>query len=367
MKSKIVFGSIAAQHDNLGDIVIRRIFFNAFLEKGNSLVLLTQKMPKPYVESFNLPGDVRYVSNPIKFQVELIKAALLGRASLVYAPGPHTLSDSPGAVAKAAVMLANAVLIRSTGGVIETAGRALRGRGRITTFLERRLADLMTTYVVRDSASEAVVGRSLHLAPDLALARKNADSSDIRKYVSCSFRSDTPVDVAAFSRLARQFTEAGYEVVMVSQVQRDDDQHEEIAKHLGLRAFLWGSRSHAEQLTLVDEVYAKSYAVISNRLHGLIFGITSGAIPVEYRVGKSDKIRTTLSPWIDSYPVFNQDRTDSAPDAGFMTQTELEYLIPGLASSATKARERVNDVLQGLSDSKSLYGAKSQSGNSPTK
>lgn len=347
LKTRMIFGSIAAQHDNLGDIAIRRVFFDAFARQGHPLVLLTHKMPKAYIDLFQLAGDVKMVSSPMRFQFQLIWEALNGRADLIYAPGPHVLEDAPADLLKTALMLANAVLIRFKGGVIQTAGRALRGKGRIAVYLERRLIAMMKNYVVRDSVSDSVVGRPLVLAPDLALGRERTSPRNSRLFVACSFRSDTVISSATFGTLAIQLTTAGFQVVLVSQVKRDDTQHERLAAEFGLQAFLWGTKSHAEQQIVVDDVYSNSHAVVSNRLHGLIFGITSGALPIEYRTGTSDKIRSTLTPWFGAVPVVDQTNHEN-PGEDVISIEALELSSVEFESAAQNAYELVQGVLKTL-------------------
>lgn len=347
MNSKTIFGSLSAQHDNLGDIAIRQLFFKAFADAGNRLVLLTHKMPPTYIDMFDLGENVQYVSSPIKFQLQLIRRALMGRAHLVYAPGPHSLIDSPQALVKTAVMLANSILIRATGGVIQTAGRAVRGKGQLASAMERGLVALMANYVVRDSTSESVVGLKLVQAPDLALGRFSYGDT-IRPHVSCSFRSDTPVDSSTFGQLVKQFKGAGYELVLVSQVRRDDLQHEKLAREFGLKTLLWGTKSHAEQQIVVDKMYKSSYAVVSNRLHGLIFGIAAGAIPVEYRIGQSDKIVSTLAPWFGDYPVVHNATATSDKTQDVISLEELMHMRKSLNRASLEARKCVSGVLAGL-------------------
>jgi hypothetical protein len=305
MTKKKVFGSICAQHDNLGDIAIRRVFFKGLEENDTQLILLTHGMPTTYVDLFGFSEDVELIASPFRFQLRLLQAALKGQADLVYAPGPHILKDSLPSLSKTLLMLLNILLVRSFGGSILTAGRALRGDGRVAKFLERILISLSKAYFVRDSVSAEIVGAELQAAPDLAFGQVITPRDGERRLIACSFRNDEPINTNTFEKVVRQLGSSGFEVVLVSQVKRDDFQHELLATQFGLDAYLWKSKSHGEQQAIVDATYAASFAVVSNRLHGLIFGITCGALPVEYRILSSDKIRSTLAPWFKSIPVID--------------------------------------------------------------
>ena len=343
-----VFGSIAAQHDNLGDIAIRRVFFQKYTDEGRSLVLLCKGMPTTYIELFNFSPHVTLVPNSIAFQLKLLWEALNRRADLVYAPGPHRLDDDPKAIAKTILMLANIALIRASGGVIQTAGRALRGNGRLSWILERQIVRLSRLYVVRDSASLALMENEVLHAPDLAFGmdRTARASNHPRKLVALSFRNDTNIDLDTFERLIASLKVHNFNPVLVSQVRRDDVQHEKLATKFGLEAFLWGKKSHTDQQSVVDSVYRRSFAVISNRLHGLIFGIMAGAIPVEYRIGASDKISSTVTPWFGSYPIISDQ--EHAPGANTETIQSLIEDLKDFDQRVDSVRTSVDHTLAAL-------------------
>lgn len=302
-------------------------------------------MPGAYIDLFGFSDEIQLISSPVKFQLRILQAAFKGQADLVYAPGPHILKDSLTGIAKTLLMLGNIALIRSTGGVVQTAGRALRGNGRIAARLERKLIASSNLYVVRDSVSDSIVKVPLSSAPDLAFGRKIVSRTDGRLLISCSFRNDTPVNTTTFGQVVRELTGSGFEVVLVSQVRRDDAQHERLAQEFGLRAFLWKSKTHSEQQGIVDATYAGSHAVISNRLHGLIFGITSGAIPVEYRIGSSDKIRSTLTPWFEVLPVIEDNGSD------VFSVDALDQTTEYFNDSVLNVQKQVGEVLEKLSGS----------------
>lgn len=342
-----VFGSISAQPDNLGDIAIRRVFFESHIEAGHNLVLLSHRMPQAYIDLFHFSDGVTLVRSPLIFQVRLLVAALRRRANLVYAPGPHIMTDSLRGVAKTLLMVGNVAMIRVSGGKVTTAGRALRGAGSIAKALERQIISMSSVYTVRDSVSGDNVGVKLATSPDIALGVKGEPSSGSRSTIAFSFRNDIAVSHALVRKLATAFQTEGFGVTLVSQVQRDDKQHAALAKELNLEAVLWGDLSHEEQQSRVEDVYRRAAAVMSNRLHGLIFGITAGAIPIEFRAGKSDKISTTLGPWFGGYPsVCNDDLADETDVDAIIAAVQhgIEEFDQKRETARTKVRETLEAV-----------------------
>lgn len=348
MSNRTLFGSICAQQDNLGDIAIRKVFFDSFLEHQTPLVLLTHKMSKTYIDAFKFRGPVTFISSPLVFQTRLIVASLSRRADLAYAPGPHTLRDSPLALAKTLLMILNILMIRLCGGQVRTAGRALRGNGRVARRLEQLLVSLCESYIVRDSLSSSVARRPLSFAPDLALGIGHNNRTDGRKLIACSFRNDTTVSLTTFDEIVKNFRDLGFDVVLVSQVQRDDSQHRALGAHFGLKSYLWESKSHSEQQEIVNGVYSNSYGVLSNRLHGLIFGINCGALPIEYRFADSDKISSTLVPGFGPYHVLHDAPTESDEGKNMFQLDTLESLSSSFSESTSRARLRVEEALDSL-------------------
>ncbi|MFJ5698447.1 hypothetical protein [Arthrobacter sp. NPDC093139] len=342
-----VFGSISAQHDNLGDIAIRRVFFESHIEAGHSLVLLSHRMPQAYIDLFHFSDGVTLVRSPLLFQVRLLVAALQRRANLVYAPGPHNMADSVRGIAKTLLMVGNVAMIRVSGGKVTTAGRALRGAGSIAKALERLIISMSSVYAVRDSVSGDNVGANLATVPDIALGVTVGPNAGSRNTIAFSFRNDIAVSQAVVRKLAEAFQSEGFKVTLVSQVRRDDKQHAALAEELNLEAVLWGDLSHEEQQSRVEDVYRSARAVMSNRLHGLIFGITAGAIPIEFRAGKSDKISTTLGPWFGNYPsICNDDPVDEIDVDAVVAA--VQHGIEEFDQKREMARTKVRETLEAV-------------------
>ncbi|VXC66545.1 conserved hypothetical protein [Arthrobacter sp. 9V] len=325
--------SIAAQSDNLGDVEIRRQLIEQFLQRGYHLVVFTGNMPQTYIDAFRLPSGAKVVSNPLAFQASVLRNALLGRASLAYAPGPHVLTDSPKALAKAAAVLGLCAFVRLRGGSLSVIGRSLRGTGRLSIGLERALSAMATSYAMRDTASAPVLGRSADVMPDMAFMRNASVDNSVagqRDIVALSFRSDRAVNLDGLVSLIEASQARGLKPVFITQVRRDDEVHAELSKILGIDAVLWENRTHSEQEEVIEHYYSRSHAVVSNRLHSLLFGVAHQAFPVALHEENHNKIPTTLKPWVDFDSLVLDD-----PDFAFLSRTESDRKV--LSDSAKAA------------------------------
>ncbi|TFD83904.1 polysaccharide pyruvyl transferase family protein [Cryobacterium lactosi] len=297
MRRRILFCSVSAQWDNLGDIEIRQTLVDWVSEGERSVTVFVGTMPQSYIDAFAFSSNVRVVRSPIKFQVLLLRAILARRASIAFAPGPQLLGTQPKILAKTLANFANVTLVRLSGGHAIAVGRALRGSGRLAKAIERALVNKFAIYTVRDNASSSALGSALEMQPDLAFAHSGFASA--RKGLALiSLRGDRKVDREMVKTAVEVLKGAGYDVKFVTQVKRDDNQHSELAYEFGLDAILWGSKSHLDQFDTIRAAYAEADIVISNRLHALILGIQHGAFPVAVVEPSADKLPTTLSPWI---------------------------------------------------------------------
>jgi hypothetical protein len=98
------------------------------------------------------------------------------------------------------------------------------------------------------------------------------------------------------ARFVERAEAAGLEPIFLTQVHRDEDQHDRLADELGVRHLAWGSRLHADQLKVVEETFQSAGAVFSNRLHSLVLGARHGAVPIALREKGHDKLEATLGP-----------------------------------------------------------------------
>ncbi|WP_130176341.1 polysaccharide pyruvyl transferase family protein [Cryobacterium sp. SO1] len=298
---RTVFYSVAAQWDNLGDIEIRNAALGWIRATDSDVIAFAGTMPPAYLEAFDIDERVRFVTNPVQYQALLWQYLVRRRASIVFAPGPQVFGPSIRAISKSLINLANVAAVRSSGGAVLAVGRSLRGHGRVARRVEAAVVAMFQLYVVRDTRSAQVLGEELAGAPDLAFAHTFSDAATVRgrTNVVISLRGDRPIAVDGLRVVVGHLRDRGLTPVLVTQVKRDDDRHRALGRELDVPTVLWGNHSHAEQLERARIAYAQAGAVLSNRLHALIFGIQHGAAPIAVLDRGSDKLTSTLRPWVD--------------------------------------------------------------------
>lgn len=283
----VLYYSVAAQDDNLGDLVIRRIVLDWLLSAApHRIVVFTGTMSADYLNALPANSRVRYVRGASAFELQLLRSCLARRAHLIFAPGPEAVADRPALVLKLFANLANVFMVHTGGGAVLAIGRALRGNGRLAARLLRAVVGLSKLYVVRDWQSGETIGVSLRAAPDVGLALAVPSTVSTRSRVAISLRGDHPVAASWFERLIGDVRGLGLEPVLVTQVRRDDAQHIALGKQHDVEVVAWGALSHAAQLERVLTAYATARAVVTDRLHAAIFGFVAGAAPIASRAGK---------------------------------------------------------------------------------
>jgi hypothetical protein len=341
---RTVYYSIAAQWDNLGDIEIRNAVLTWMLQRSHRVVVFTGAMPASYIDAFYTDPFVSLESSAVRYQVRLWIDVVRRRASIVFAPGPQVFGPKLKSMAKSAVNWINVTGVRASGGRVLAVGRSLRGDGRLALLLERHVIAKFHLYVVRDTRSSTVVNRPLRGAPDLAFAGVGMSLS--RELVVISLRGDRPIDFAGLQRLCDWVRSQGLRPVLVTQVKRDNEHHRLLADKLSVECVFWESESHSEQIARVKDTYSQARMVISNRLHALIFGLEYGAIPLAVIDAGSDKLLSTLEPWVHVHTTpSNFDLLDGRDWSGLDFETEHAQLETDLITART-ALEEVRDDFQ---------------------
>ncbi|PXA69991.1 polysaccharide pyruvyl transferase family protein [Cryobacterium arcticum] len=341
--SRTVFYSVAAQWDNLGDIEIRNAALGWVRETSADVIAYSGSMPPAYLAAFDSDEKVRFVSSPVRYQALLWSHLLRRRASIVFAPGPQVFGPSAKAIGKSLVNLINVAAVRASGGAVLAVGRSLRGRGGLARRVEAVVVSVFHLYVVRDTRSAEVLGEDLVNAPDLAFAHDFGESNaaGARTDVVISLRGDRPVGVEGLRKVVGHLRSQGLNPVFVTQVKRDDDQHRDLGHSLNIPTVLWEDHTHLEQLERARGAYAHAGVVLSNRLHALIFGIQHGASPIAVLDLASDKLTSTLRPWVElrvTNPDF--DRLDDSE----WPSVEILPPVGQVEAEAERARVALADV-----------------------
>lgn len=289
-----VFVSLVAQSENLGDLVIRRNAVKGVFP-NHKVVALTTGMPESYLQAYELEEGSLCIESPIRFQWMLMTASLRGKAHLLIAPGPVVLSNKPQRLFKALVVLADSVLVRLGGGLVASVGRSYRGKAWAAQFIERLQRRTASRYFVRDHESKSVVGQRAEVRPDMAFWGKRTGNNEARNLIAVCLRDAKSDLVRQLGELKVVAEKYGLDLVFVTQVKFDDALHKELADRLGVAYIAWGDQPHSEQLQNIADVYSRSVAVVSNRLHALIFGLQFGAAAVPVSLSDHPKLVSTLT------------------------------------------------------------------------
>lgn len=331
-----VFASLNAQHENLGDLVLRRQMIRIFDGVDCELNLYAGQATDEFVGAA-LDGRPAVIHDTaFGWHRALVVGAIRGRSVLVFAPGPQLLVDRPRTIGHEVVNLSTVLWLRAFGRPTVRLGRSLRGSGRASVLMERWMSQLCGLYTVRDQESAAALGRHLAVEPDLAFALENeVTASQRRPWVSFSPRVGRRWPADLFARLIREAEELGLRACFVSQTRFDDGYHADLAAQFDLDHVAWGDRTHERQLERVLARYGESALVVSDRLHGLIFAMMRGATPVPHLIA-DDKLIPPLR--VVGWPA-------DAPDSAGSVKDWLEW------RRRTDSRDAVNDARAILDES----------------
>ncbi len=286
--------SLVAQHSNLGDLVLRAEALKAVHRAGIEATALIDGMPDSYVSAIGVPPSTRLISSRREFRTRLMSSRN-GPSLLVLSPGPQMVQPGLRGLRISATVLAQVLASRAAGGAVVALGRALDPVPRgVVSSIERMTARATSAYVTRETATAEALRPHALRAPDLAFGVEAGLASPSKEHVALSFRFDSHPALAQVERAAGVIRNAGYEPLMVTQVEADDQFHAQAARAMRCDAVLWEGRSHKAQLERVSRAYARSRAVLSDRLHSLIFGINQGALPIERRRSAESKVARAL-------------------------------------------------------------------------
>ena len=285
-----VFYSVAAQEDNLGDIAIRLRMLNWLKESSDTVIVYTGAMSEDYLQPFRFEDRIDTVGSKPQAILRLFRSLIRYRVFLVFPPGPSAFGTARNSIRSLGTIIASLVLTLGGGGVLQV-GAAYRGEGLVSRKLHELKTTLFRLCVVRDSKSFASK-RSI-IAPDLAFEDWETAEKPARTRLSVSLRNDYRVDEEVLERYKSISENNGWRLTFVTQVQRDDVRHRELALKYDADVVSW-QNSHGAQFERVKTAYAESVAVLSDRLHGLIFSSNMGALPIALLHAGNNKLTSTF-------------------------------------------------------------------------
>jgi hypothetical protein len=293
VKSRHVFASLVAQHENLGDVALRQQMVSSTRSLGR-LNLLVSNCPSDYLKSLKLPRDSLLIKSRMKWSGRLLYQSLRRASTLVYSPGPQLLEDRPRVIANELIRIAVTCVLRLLGARVIRLGRSFESQGRAMLTLVRLHTRMLTVAINRDSRLNPGLA-NCHVLPDLVLRGGDSEPNFTGRHLAVSIRFDRRFDVDGFARDLRSLADrTGLMPLVVSQVTFDVCRNQDLADRLGAR-HVGATGGVRQRMNAVSEAYRDSGVVLSDRLHALIMGLTHGAVPWTLNTGNPQKLKAALN------------------------------------------------------------------------
>jgi hypothetical protein len=335
-----IFASVLAQHENLGDVLLRRQMVQ-YLGHHGRLHILGGSSPPDYVSCLNLPESAVIYASPGRWLTELARAAAHKRAVMVYSPGPQRLIDRPRILLSEGSRLLVTSLLRASGAPVIRLGRSFEGQSALMTRLARRHTSLLSLSVTRDGRLKG--HHNSHTLPDIAVSAGDPSPDFAGDRLAVSLRFDRILDIPSFAKELSAVAEArGLQPTVVSQVTFDQERHDQLASLLGVSHVGTETRTSL-RIASVTNAYRGSALVLSNRLHALVMGLTHGAVPWLLDTGREQKVESAMQELgmaLSASPSDDLSELESA-DLG----AERERWSYGLAE-ARERLSRLDDLLE---------------------
>lgn len=282
-----VLAWLTGQSDNIGDSALRRAYAAALGDIGE-VTAWAGDPARGYVSGLGLPESS--ISHTFGSWYRRLAVAACKRGSVfAFNAGEFVVTREYffGLVAAAPLLL----LLKARGGKIIWLGAAIRSTkpGFTAPFIWLARSASMLRW--RDTASSEILGVAAPTMPDWAFALTAQGSSKTRDRLAVSLRFDREPPSTEWIRSVPALAERlGLRIVTVAQVERDAPLARRLADLWQCETLGWTSDSHAVQEHAVRELYSRSAAVISDRLHALVIAGTEGAVPLGWTTQNSVKI-----------------------------------------------------------------------------
>lgn len=266
------FMTLRGQFDNVGDVILRRQLGRWI--PGPS-VAYVGAAPDEFIDGLELCAETQVERSFGHFARAMALAP--PRSSYVFKPGETQLS--PAGMKENLGLVPLLARLRSRGGSAVRVGVGARGDSHRYAALCRPSIALSSINMWRDARTHELMGRG-GVMPDLAFG-EGSDPSDWihdRSLLVVSLRGDRPAPNDAWlAAVMHCASERSLDIVVISQVRRDDESATALASILGVDAVLCQRRTSSEIESELRGIYRRSALVVSNRLHVLIAALTEGA------------------------------------------------------------------------------------------
>ncbi|NKS03378.1 hypothetical protein GTA09_02135 [Rhodococcus hoagii] len=273
-----VFFWCRGQDDNIGDVLLRRRMLRDLRRLGEVHVLIGGAS-EGFIESMGFtPSEVLYRSSR-RWLTELYRVAIFESITLAFNPGEVRVG--PKSALAHTMLLPAQALGKFRDSTSVRVGIAIRGSHRLWE-IPLRWSDRLADVVIRRNVE--ALGTPIEYGPDWAFDEGGSLPAvgHGRDRILLTFRSDRPqlpADTIAGLRAVAE--REGLELLVFTQVRRDNARGEELARLLGCKYEAWPEDvTHTEQEARVRALMRSARAVVSDRIHALIMGTTEGALPI---------------------------------------------------------------------------------------
>lgn len=295
-----IFLSLFGQHDNLGDSVLRRPWYESFRGLGPIHAAIGDHGPD-YLSAFPLDRRTTLYPSHLRWAAAAFRSAARQRTVMAFVAGEVVTTPKAALVYVLYGLIARAARVRGGHAVFAGVGIRINSRPWVVRVL-RWMVEPCEIVIPRDGVSAALLGVPTS-GPDWAFldgARTAPAHPDpARRVLVVSLRGDQRAPAAStVTELGRAAALADLDVVVVSQVRRDDQRCRELAvllaREVSTTVVTWDSGTHAEHEAVVRGVYRRSAVVVGDRLHALVVAMTEGAVPLPLGSDFSRKAENAL-------------------------------------------------------------------------
>lgn len=295
----VVYFSLQTQFENLGDCIINELVIRE-LAKHSHVKIIQRRAPGWLLDRLKAVSEVEIYASKARWFSDLFRR-LAWRSPVVFAfkPGHYLSSSKLKSLGYSAALVAFCGICRIQGGKVIRSGVSLDRFGPLQSRLQAALGRMHTSYGVRDQASldyaRELGAVSAHYSPDMAFLLADAEQTsglggtrmivaDVpRPKMSFSFRKQGQMKENEYvERVSKIFAQSALatelQPVVVEQVTFDRALADQLAQLLACGVVRFEQSETSVRGIFAN--YAESRAVVSNRLHSLLFGWTAGAIPI---------------------------------------------------------------------------------------
>lgn len=288
-----VFVFLGGQHENVGDVVLRRELVRA-LGSTPDLRAFVGRAPGDYVRGLELPSSATIYRSFPRWLAEAT-AASVKRATSAYVlnAGEVSCSSHDGSWHLALLPALAFGRIKDNPAVrVGVGARDRLGPWQWPILLSGRLCKLV---IWRDVESRRLYETG-EVGPDWAFREGSSGSDRPRTHVALSYRGDRQgLSLTTLDAVATWADARGLKPIVVTQVRRDAEYNKHIAAALDCAHVYPGE--DADILSIeraARETYGRAEIVLSDRLHALIIGASCGALPLGVFDYKDAKVARTM-------------------------------------------------------------------------